>query len=447
MSHDANLPENAEAERSVLRTLLVSPERYADVREIVAPEDFYVRSHQLIFAALGVLADDPQGVDIITLEETLRASGDLDAAGGRPYLAEIVSQFVTGNVESHAGLVRDCSLRRKLLRAADEIRVSAIEGPKRAAELVDEASGILFDLGLQGSKRDTVRVGDVLIETYQKLMSDEGTSGGLTGVDTGYYRLNDMLGGFQSGDLVIIAARPSMGKTTFALNCALNACLGAGKRVLFFSIEMAEEPILTNMLCATARVDAQRVRKRQMTRTEQDKISEAAGRLMEAPFLIDTTSGLTPMDVRAKARRAQHRHGKIDLILIDYLQMMQSHVKVETRQLEVAHISRSLKELAKEFGCPVIALSQLNRALEGRKEHRPQLSDLRESGAIEQDADVIMFLHREDYYGAPEAAPPIESGRKTEVIIGKQRNGPTGKVDLLFFPNLLRFENLAEGVG
>ncbi len=289
---------------------------------------------------------------------------------------------------------------------------------------------------------------DILNDTISKLMTIEDNGRGLTGVGTKFYKLDDMTGGFQPGDLVIVAARPSMGKTTFALNCALNASRDQGACVLFFSLEMGQHQILTNMLAAAEGIDASRIRRGTMTQVDHDRLNRAADSLYRLPFYIDSSTAVTPMMIRTKARRVKMRVGRLDLVVVDYLQLM-NVPGAESRQQEIAAISRSLKALARELDCPVIALSQLNRALESRKDHRPQLSDLRESGAIEQDADLILFLHREDYYretSENEASDMKERGKKTELIVGKHRNGPTGTVHLVFLPQFLQFQNMAMGV-
>ncbi len=437
-------PHNLDAEMSVLGAVLLDSEIVPELGTILKPEDFYRRPHQLLFRTILQLANEEDKVDAVTLHARLVRESIVDEVGGKAYLASLLQTLPsTAHVLAHAKLVKECAIRRRLMRTCDEIRAESMTGRLDCENLVDLAEQRIFEISNEDGKNETVEVGDILAETVEKIGAMQGARGGITGIDTGYYRLNDRTGGFQRGDLVIIAARPSMGKTTFAINCALNACLGDGSTVLFFSLEMGAEQILTNMLCATASVDASRLRRGQLSKPDWDKLHDAATRLHGAPFLIDTSSGVTPMSIRTKARRVKARRGKLDLIIVDYLQMMGTP-SAESRQQEIAMISRALKGLARELECPVLALSQLNRALESRKDHRPQLSDLRESGAIEQDADLIVFLHREDYYSGEAQAP--DQGRKTEVIIGKQRNGPTGKVELLFFPNRLRFENYAEGI-
>lgn len=431
-------PYDPEAEMCALGSVLLDNDALDDLVAVVGADDFYHRANRLVFEAMRDLGEH---VDVVTLNAELERRGVLDEAGGKKYLAELMEAVPSAhNVGAYAKLVRDCAVRRRLLRAAEEIRSNALAGGK-SNELIDHAERQIFEIQHLGVKAGTVKVGDVLLDVFKQIEALEGVQGGITGCDTGYYKLNDMTSGFQPGDLVVIAARPSMGKTTFVLNCALNAAK-TGKTILFFSLEMAKEQIVTNLLCCEARVDAGRVRRGQMTQHDWQSWSDAADRLHQLKFFVDATPGVSPVSIRTKCRRLFNREKALDMIVVDYLQLM-GMPEAESRQQEIAAISRSLKELGRELRCPVIALSQLNRALESRKDHRPQMSDLRESGAIEQDADLILFLHREDYYSG-EAAPG-DYGRNTEIIVAKQRNGRTGRLDLLFFPHQFRFENKAEG--
>jgi replicative DNA helicase len=436
--HGVAPPYDPEAEMCALGSVLLDNDAIDDLASVVVADDFYHRANRLVYEAIRDLGEH---VDVVTLNAELERRGVLDEIGGKKYLAELMEAVPSAhNVGAYAKLVRDCAVRRRLLRASEEIRASALAGGK-ANELIDHAEAKIFEIQHLGQKSGTVRVGDVLLDVFKRIEALEGSHGGITGCDTGYYKLNDMTSGFQPGDLVIIAARPSMGKTTFVLNCALNAAK-TGKTILFFSLEMASEQIVTNLLCCEARVDAGRVRRGQMTQHDWQLWSDAADRLHQLKFFVDATPGISPVSIRTKCRRLFNKEKALDMIVVDYLQLM-GMADAESRQQEIAAISRSLKELGREMRCPVIALSQLNRALENRKDHRPQMSDLRESGAIEQDADLILFLHREDYYSG-EAAPG-DYGRTTEIIVGKQRNGRTGRIDLLFFPHQFRFENKAEG--
>lgn len=432
-------PYDPEAEMCALGSVLLDNDVLDDLSAVVSPEDFYHRANRIVFEAMRDLGEH---VDVVTLNAELERRGVLDEIGGKKYLADLMEAVPSSkNVEAYAKLVRDAAIRRRLLKAADEIRARALAGGK-SDDLTDFAEQRVFELQHESQRAGTVRVGDVLLDVFKQIESLEGSHGGITGTDTGFYQLNDMTSGFQPGDLIIVAARPSMGKTTFVINCALNAAK-SGKSVLFFSLEMGKEQIVTNLLCCDARVDAGRVRRGQMTQHDWQLWSDSADRLHRLKFFVDATPGLSPVSVRTKCRRLFNREKALDLVIVDYLQLM-SVPASESRQQEIASISRMLKELAREMRCPVVALSQLNRALEARKDHRPMMSDLRESGAIEQDADVIMFLHREDYYSGENV--PGDYGRTTEIIVAKQRNGRTGKVELLFFPNQFRFENKAEGV-
>jgi len=432
-------PYDPEAEMCALGSVLLDNAVLDDLVRYVGADDFYHRANQLIFEAIKALGEQ---VDVVTLNAELSRRGVLDQVGGKKYLADLMEAVPSAhNVSAYAKLVRDCAVRRRLLRASEEIRGRALHGGK-TQDLLDFAEQAVFDIAHEGSRSGTVRVGDVLIDVFKQLDALVGTQGGITGVDTGFFQLNEITAGFQPGDLIVIAARPSMGKTTFTLNCALNAAKLQGRTVLFFSLEMAAEQIVTNLLCCEAQVDASRVRRGQMTHHDYGKWNEAAGKLHELRFFVDATPGISPVAIRTKARRLLAREKALDLVVVDYLQLM-SGGDAESRQQEIAAISRSLKELARDLRCPVIALSQLNRALESRKDHRPMMSDLRESGAIEQDADLILFLHREDYYSGE--AVPGDFARVMEIIVAKQRNGRTGKVELNFLPHQFRFENKSEG--
>jgi replicative DNA helicase len=427
---------------SVLGAMLLDADAIGSVSSILDAEDFHSDPHRLIFETVLQLEATHVGVDLVTICEALERSKRLGECGGKSYLVELLDVLPSAsNAEHYARIVREKSVRRRLMRAGEDIRREALTSDDGAMEILDRAETQVFEIGERESATGTVSIGKILEKTFDRLERLQETRGALTGLDTGYFRLNDMTGGLQRGDLVVLAARPSMGKTTFALNIALNSCLDTSARVLFISLEMSEEQIAQNLLCARAEVDANRVRKGQLTDRDWSKLQDAAGRLHTSPFLIDATPALTPMAIRTKARRVKKRLGGLDLVVVDYLQMVAAPPRAENRQQEISVISRNLKELARELNCPVVALSQLNRSVDSREDHRPRLSDLRESGAIEQDADLICFLYRDDYYRG-EGVKPGE-GSVTEVIIAKQRNGPTGKVDLMFFPDRLRFTNAA----
>ena len=435
-------PHDIEAEMCVLGAILLDPLVLGEVSEILEAEDFYREVHRKLYEEILKLQANDLEPDLVSLSSSLSHSGDLEKLGGKSYLVELIDLLPsTVGAPSYARIVRGHALRRRLARAADGIRLDALEGTDAVGKIIDRAESQIFDIGSKEGARKAVFVGDILEKTFEKIEELQRQSGSLTGLDTGYFRLNTLTGGLQGGEMIVVAARPSMGKTTFALNMARNACLSQGSKVLFFSLEMGEEQIVQNILCAEARVDATKIRNAEMSDRDWARLSDAAGRLHESRFLIDATAGLTPLGIRSKARRASITMGGIDLVIIDYLQLVSMPGRVESRQQEISSISRSLKALARELDCPVIAISQLNRSVDSREDHRPRLSDLRESGAIEQDADVIMFLYREDYY-----EPDKESdaaGSVTEILVAKHRNGPTGMVKLVFLNACLRFENLA----
>lgn len=430
---------------SVLGAMMLDQTVIGEIAMSVESGDFYQPAHRKIFDAILELDSRNVAPDLVTLVDALERQGELDGIGGKAYLVELLEVLPSAaNAEHYAQIVREKAVLRRLARVGDEVRTEALTSDLPAKEILDRAESAIFEIGERDSERGTVTISQVLNQTFQRLENLAENKGGLSGIDTGFYRFNDRTGGLQRGDLIILAARPSMGKTTFALNVAMNACLLDNGHILFFSLEMGEEQIARNLLCATARVNATRVRSGNISERDWALLSDAAGKLHKKPFLIDATPGLTPMAIRTKARRVKRRYGQLDLIVVDYLQLVASPPRAENRQQEISVISRSLKELGRELQVPVIALSQLNRSVDSREDHRPRLSDLRESGAIEQDADVICFLYREDYYsGEGAAGGESDQPRPTELLIAKQRNGPTGKVDLLFFPHLLRFENPA----
>jgi replicative DNA helicase len=444
MIEDAALvpPHNLEAEMSVMGAMLLDRDAIGAVCELLRPEDFYRQAHGTLFEVIQELDGRNVEPDLVSVSEALEREGKLDEVGGKPYLVELLEVLPSAaNVRHYADIVRVHAVRRRLARAGDEIRREALQGSHDSAALLDRAESVIFEIGERETARGTVAVRDVLAATFTRIEKMQESPGAVTGLDTGFYRLNDMTGGLQPGDLVVVAARPSMGKTTFALNIARNACLEGGARVLLFSLEMTEEQIAQNLLCAQAGIDATKLRKGQLPDHAWQKLSTAANDLHDTRFFIDSTPALSPTMIRTKSRRLKLKEGGLDMVIVDYLQLVASPPRAENRQQEISVISRNLKELARELRCPVVALSQLNRSVDAREDHHPRLSDLRESGAIEQDADLILFLYREDYYKGEEI--PAEEGRPTEVIIAKQRNGPTGKVLLQFRPSMLRFENPA----
>ncbi|MSR74713.1 MAG: replicative DNA helicase [Planctomycetes bacterium] len=439
------MPQSVDAEMSVLGAVLIDPKMLDDVLSIITADDFFHENHAVLFRVIVDLHARSVPLDAVTLAAELESQGRLAAMGGRPFLGQLLELLPSAlHAPHYAKIVREKSLRRQLAEIGDHVRQQALSSSAPVTEILDDAEARVFAIGENENAKGTFHVGELLQSTFDRIEKLSESRGAVTGVDTGYYKLNAMTNGLQRGDLVVIAARPSMGKTTFALNIALNACLAEQKtRALFISLEVSEEQIVQNLVCAQARVEATRINKGTLSERDWAKLSDAASRLGSARFHVDASAALTPMGIRTKARRLARQLGGLDLLIVDYLQMVAPPPAAENRQQEIAQISRGLKELARELKCCVVALSQLNRAVDSREDHRPRLSDLRESGAIEQDADVIMFLYREDYYKGD--LTPSNEGSLTEVLVAKHRNGPTGKVELQFFPARLRFENAADG--
>ncbi|NRA95906.1 MAG: replicative DNA helicase [Planctomycetes bacterium] len=438
-------PHSREAEMSVLGAIMLDADALGTVASLVQPDDFYQDAHKIIFETIIGLDAQSITADLVTLCDALDRSEQSDRIGGKAYIVELLEVLPSAaNAEHYAKIVREKSVRRQLLRAADSIRLEALTSSDAAPEVLDRAEQAVFDIGEKEGAQGTVIVGQVLESTFSQIEQRFEQKGALTGLDTGFYRLNDYTAGLQRGDFVVVAGRPSICKTTLALNMVLNAAIADDARCLFMSLEMSAEQVAQNMLCAISGVDGNVVRKGNLTDRDWVKLNDAAGVLHERKILIDATPGLTPMAIRTKARRVAKRLRGIDIIVVDYLQMVASPPKSENRQQEISLISRNLKELARELECPVVALSQLNRSVDSREDHRPRMSDLRESGAIEQDADLICFLYRESYYKQedPDEAQP---GKASELIIAKQRNGPTGTIQLTFFPHRLKFENAVGG--
>jgi replicative DNA helicase len=434
-------PQSIEAEQSVLGGLMISQDAWDGVAELVTAEDFYRPDHRLIFRQIRNLAEASQPVDVVTLADQLQLSGELDAAGGHAYLAELAENTPSAsNIRAYAHVVRERSSLRRLIEAAQEIADSGFSPQGRnSAELIDEAERLIMQIGEQGPKAGGPRdVGSLLTETVDRIEELCNSGGDITGLSTGYIDLDGFTSGLQKSDLVIVAGRPSMAKTSFAMNLVENAVLAQGDPVLVFSMEMPAEALMMRMLSSLGRIDQTLVRTGRLDESGWEKLSQAVGKLKNTGLLIDDTPSLTPTEVRSRARRVKREHGNIAMIMIDYLQLMQVAGASEGRTAEIFEISRSLKAIAKEFRCPVVALSQLNRSLEQRPNKRPVNSDLRESGAIEQDADVIMFIYRDEVYNPDSADKGV-----AEIIIGKQRNGPIGTCRLAFFGEYTRFENLA----
>jgi replicative DNA helicase len=434
-------PQNLEAESSVLGGILLENDAINLVLELLRAEDFYRESHRKIFRAMIELSDRSEPVDLITLSEFLKARGDLEAVGGTAYLASLADFVPTAaNISFYARIVREKSILRSLISTATEIATRGYEEQGNVEEFLDAAEKVIFDISEKKIKASFVAVGDMIKDTLKTVEKLYERKEMVTGVPTGYEDLDRLTAGLQPADLVIVAGRPSMGKTAFSLNIVTNAAF-AGVGAAVFSLEMAKEQLVLRMLCSEARVNNSKVRSGYLAERDFPKLANAAGRLHEAPIYIDDTPAISVLELRAKARRlVRDRNKKVGLIVIDYLQLMRGMGNASNREQEISEISRSLKALAKELNVPVVAISQLNRRVEDRGDRRPMMSDLRESGAIEQDADVIMFIYRDEVYNKNDDSLKGVA----EVIVAKQRNGPIDTVKLTFLNEFTRFENYTE---
>ncbi|MBM4160290.1 MAG: replicative DNA helicase [Ignavibacteria bacterium] len=436
-------PQAVDVEMAVLGAMLLEKGAIAKVIEILDDSSFYKPAHQRIFVAMIALFERSEPVDLITLIEELRRRGELEKIGGEYYLTELTTRVTTAaNVEYHSHIVLEKALMRQLIASSSEVATRAYNVTEDALDLLDEAEQKIFQISEQRMKKSFVSMNTAVHSTMELLESIHGKHSGVTGVPSGFAELDNYTGGFQKSDLIIVAGRPSQGKTALVLSIARNASILHDIPIGFFSLEMSSQQLVLRLICAEARVDAHSVRTGRLPEDEWRKLSTSVGKLYKAKIFIDDTPALTALEIRAKARRLRAEHN-VGAIVIDYLQLMQGPKNVQSREQEISTISRSLKALAKELNIPVIALSQLNRALEQRGDKRPMLADLRESGAIEQDADVVLFVHRPEMYGIdidPETKEPTEG--LAELIVGKQRNGPTGAVRLAFVKQYARFENL-----
>ncbi len=433
-------PQSLEAEDSLLSAILIDNNTLLDVLEILSPDDFYRSAHQKIFSAITELFTKNEPIDLVTLTNILKEMGYLEEIGGATYLAKLVDAVpLAVNTQHYARIIHDKASLRRLIEKANEIAKQCFEDRGNVDEVIDFAESSIFEISKNKIKPAFVHIGKIIEANIDALEEREGNKTLVTGVPTGFTKLDTLTSGFQKSDLVILAGRPSMGKTALALNIARNAAVEANIPAAVFSLEMSKEQLSMRMLCAEARVDSFRLRGGFLSREDWNSLTDAAGVLSEAPIFIDDSADISAMTIRAKARRLK-MDKDIGLIIIDYLQLMRSHVAAERRDLEISEISRSLKALAKELELPVVALSQLNRKLEERSDKRPMLSDLRESGALEQDADVVAFIYRDELYNKDENNP---NKGTAEIIVAKQRNGPTGKVILTFLTAYTRFENLA----
>ncbi len=442
---DRTLPHDLDAEKSVLGAILINNQAFNQAAEVIDAGDFYRDAHRRIFEKMVGLTDRGNPVDLLTLKDELSRSGDLDEVGGPAYISALTDGVPrSANVEFYAKIVKEKSTLRRLIQSATDVLGRAYDAEEDADDLLDEAERSIFQIAEHRLRSGFVPVGQLVDSGYQLIEQLQQHRGLVTGAPSGFVDLDEMTSGFQKSDLVIVAARPSMGKTSFVLNVALHCGADAGKTVGVFSLEMSKEQLFMRMLTSEARVDAHRFRGGFLGEQDYARLVDAFARLHDAKVFIDDTPSVGILEMRAKARRLKLEHG-LDLLIIDYLQLMQGRGRFENRQQELASISRALKILAKELEVPIIALSQLSRAPEARGDHRPQLSDLRESGALEQDADVVLFIFREEMYATEgERAPDVEG--TAEIIVGKQRNGPTGTVRLAFLKQYTRFENLASGI-
>jgi replicative DNA helicase len=443
---DRTLPHNLEAEKCVLGAILINNHAFNQAAEVIDSHDFFRDAHRRIFEKMVGLTDRSEPIDLVTLKDELGRSGELDEVGGPAYIAALTDGVPrSANVEHYARIVKEKAMMRRLIQSANEMLVRAYDAEDEAAQQLDEAQRAIFEIAEDKLRAGFVPISDLVGNSYQLISKLQERKGLVTGVPSGFFDLDEKTSGFQPADLVIVAARPSMGKTSFVMNVALNAAVDAGRTVGVFSLEMSTEQLFIRILTSEARIDAHRFRGGFLGDADYERLGLAGARLHDAKVYIDDSPGVGILEMRAKSRRLKLEHG-LDLLIIDYLQLMQGRGRFENRQQELASISRSLKLLAKELQVPILALSQLSRAPEGRQDHRPQLSDLRESGALEQDADVVLFIYREEMYGQEAERRPEVDGI-AEIIIGKQRNGPVGTVQLAFLKQYTRFENLQGGGG
>ena len=434
-------PQNLEAEMSVLGSMLIDVDAIGLAIEQLDSTAFYKEGHQLIFSAMIRLYTDRKNVDLITLSEQLKSDGSLEQVGGVSYLTQLID-FVpsSANVEHYSEIVKQKNIQRKLIKNATEIITNSYDVAVNVDELVDSAEKLIFEIATAKQKQKTVHVKEVIKNIIHLIDSLYQRKEAITGVPTGFKDFDRLTSGLQKSDLIIIAGRPSMGKSAFATAMAEYASIEKKMGVLFFSLEMSKEQLVQRMLCSYAMVDAHKVRSGFLSPSDWPLLTAAAGKLSSAPIFIDDTPAISILELRAKARRLKSNpQNDVQLIVVDYLQLLRTSYRAENRQQEISEISRSLKALARELDVPVIAISQLSRAVESRQDHVPQLSDLRESGAIEQDADLVVLLMREEYYN-----PTEENRGIAEAIIAKQRNGPVGKLKLKFFKEFVRFTDLEE---
>ncbi|HZJ57490.1 MAG TPA: replicative DNA helicase [Clostridia bacterium] len=429
-------PHNMEAEQSVLGCMLLDKESVAAATDFLRGEDFYAESHKEIFESMLDIYDHGEPVDLVTVTEQLRQRGTLEAIGGVAYISDLsMAVPSTANIRYYVGIVEEKSILRRLISVCNGIIKESYEAREEIDLIIDHAEKSIFQITQRNTSGDFEPIKTVLLEAYARIEELSKNKGQIIGIPTGFTDFDQKTSGLQPSDFILVAARPSMGKTSFVLNVAQYAALHADVPVAIFSLEMAKEQLVQRMLSSESNVELQKIRTGELDENEWIKLVEAAGPLSQAPIYIDDTPGITAMEIRSKARRLKIEKG-LGMIIIDYLQLMSGRGRIENRQQEISEISRSLKALARELSVPVVTLSQLSRAPEARTDHRPMLSDLRESGAIEQDADVVAFLYRDEYYN-----PDTDKKNIAELILSKQRNGPTGTVELVWLGQFTKFAN------
>lgn len=433
------LPHSIEAEQSVIGSMILDQEAITIASEIILPEDFYNKQYGVLFSAMVELHDEGKPVDIVTLQDRLKEKDVPPEVSSLEFIRDIITAVPTSaNVRYYARIVSEKSTLRKLIRLVGEIENNCYAGKESLEVILEDTEKQVFDLVQRRNTGDNVPIRKIVMNALQRIEAASMNDGNITGIATGFFDLDVMTSGMQPADLVLIAARPSMGKTAFVLNIAQHAAFKLKRPVAIFSLEMSKEQLVNRLFSLESSVDAQHLRNGQLDENEWEKLIESAGVIGKSKLIIDDTPGISIQELRSKCRKFKLEHG-LDMIIIDYLQLMSGGGRSESRQQEISEISRSLKALAREMNVPVLALSQLSRAVEQRPDHRPMMSDLHESGAIEQDADVVMFIYRDDYYNKDTEKPGV-----AEIIIGKQRNGPVGTVELAWMAKYTRFANLAK---
>ncbi len=435
-------PQNIDAEQAVLGAMLIKKEAIAEVAQILRPEDFYRDAHKIVYEAMLNLFNKNEPADIVTVSDYLNNENLMEKVGGVTFITALANTVPTAaNVTYHAKIVREKADLRNLINTATDIAGMAYESSDDVADVIDKSEKMIMEVANRQNVSAFTPMRDIVMETFDKINVLYESKGGLTGIPCGFTDLDKLTSGLQPSDLILVAARPSMGKTAFTLNIGAHVALKEHKNVAFFSLEMSKQQLVQRMLCSEGGIDSQKLRKGELDKTDWSKLVNVANKVAEAPLYIDDTAGITVMELRSKARRLKAEKG-LDLIIIDYLQLMQGRTgkgATDNRQQEISEISRSLKAVARELNVPVIALSQLSRSVESRQIKRPMLSDLRESGSLEQDADIVMFLYREDYYD-----PETVNKNITEVIVAKHRNGPVDTVKMFFKKEFTRFNDLSK---